>query len=180
MNSEFRMLSLGPGLRLTPVEDIHRAFAPFGMSIRGFRAWLRALGVSVIYMPGADMIDVLDLQLAFRVLKRVTRGPIYLPGCSQIRRGEASPTTLTAADFEAHWRDAISELLLARNIDYDLAPFEFREQLDKAAQRIALALSQLTSNTLSASIARVDVASVVKPSETQPCPTSSESLAPPD
>lgn len=130
------------------------------MTRRGFIMWLRALGVVFLEMPdGTYLVDLFDFQLALRVVKRIGSRPIVLvPGCPTINRKTKSTdkvTRLSPEEFRAHWKDAVDELLAARNIDYTYTPVEVRAHFERASERIATALAQLTSDTHENTLARI-------------------------
>jgi len=152
-------VSCGPGLRLVSVDVLAEQFAPFGMTRRGFIMWMRALGVVSLEMPdGTLLIDLFDFQLALRVVKRIGSRPLVCTPNSpsnKKRREHKGTTRLTAEEFRAHWKDAVNELLAARDIDYTFTPVEVREAFDLAANRITMALAQLTSDTHENTLSRL-------------------------
>ena len=140
---------LSTGVQLIWEDDIFRegAFAEFGFSRRGFRRWLKVLGVPRMKTPGGKwLIDIVSLHLACRAVMRIGQPDFFCPGSDTIKAQRVpagAATTLDPEYFREHWEAICAELLYAQRINWTIVTELHREAFNKAARRISLGMAQL-------------------------------------
>lgn len=177
------VLCVGAGTVMIDERELFKQFAPFGVSFIAFRKFRRAMGVTAVFMPdGTVLVDLLSFQIMMRGLNAIGNGDILFPGFTQrswernSKKKPAHTTTKmpTPAFIKANLKDFVMELLLARRLDYARNTKLTKEALDRACNRITLALAQLLADkcpTARASLLESDLAlSITEPSLESPVP----------
>lgn len=112
-------LFLGSHSRLYSEDHYLRAFAPHGLTRKGFRALLRALSVPVIHLGQSRMIDHLSFTIAMRAISRIGQPDFVAPGSAPIDRGRMprarpSTTRLDPSYVRANLTAILAELIATR------------------------------------------------------------------
>lgn len=105
-------LFLGSHSRLYSEDHYLRAFAPHGLTRKGFRALLRALSVPVIYLGQSRLVDHLSFTIAMRAICRIGQPDFVAPGSDPLDRGKM-PTGRPSRTFldPAYVRDNLTAIL---------------------------------------------------------------------
>jgi len=141
---------LSSGVQLVWETDLYRegGFEKFGFTMRGFRRWLKALGVPRMRTPGGKcLVDLVTLYVAIRAVMRIGQPDFLCPGCKEISRGKRQmpPNTQVELDLEYFagcWEDVCNELLYAQRVNWQMVTEAHSEAFQRAARRISLALAQ--------------------------------------
>lgn len=105
-------LFLGSHSRLYSEDHYLRAFAPHGLTRKGFRALLRALSVPVIHIGQSRLIDHLSFTIAMRAISRIGEPDFLAPGCQPLDRGRRPSTRPCTSKLDpAHVRDNLTAIL---------------------------------------------------------------------
>jgi hypothetical protein len=103
-------------------EDFYlAAFAPFGMTRRGFRALLKALRVPSLEVGSTRFVDVFSFNLAIRSIMRIGQPTFLTPGCDSLRKAKRTLSDTTELDLDAFRKNlphTIAELLVASRIPH--------------------------------------------------------------
>lgn len=141
---------LSSGVQLVWENDLYRegGFEKFGFTMRGFRRWLKALGVPRMKTPGGKyLVDLVSLYLAVRAVMRVGQPDFLCPGCKEIARGKRQMPKNTQVKldldyFAGCWEDVCNELLYAQRVNWQIVTEAHSTAFQHAARRISLALAQ--------------------------------------
>lgn len=150
----FTGISIGAGCILVPIESLYEQFAPFGVTMYGFRKFLKAMTIPMTRMPGGvDLVDLLTFQLAFRALNRLGSPDYYFPGHYLIKNNEKPRHAQPKVDLSpAAWKAALSELLYLRTLTGHPpsrgVKTDFEGCLARLAQATASQMTQIHSETL--------------------------------
>lgn len=139
-------ISLGPGNRLYSEDSYLVELAPLGVTRRGFRSLLRALGVPTIELGRTRFVDNLSLALALRAVLALGKPDFLAPGCDTLRRGGKS-SSLDPEEVVTNYTRFVGELLVSDRLSRGASP----RQIRRAARRVALRLKAMGLQTLAGS-----------------------------
>jgi len=112
-------ISLGPETRLYSEDFFLHELAPLGITRKGFRALLAALGVPSLEIGNTRLIDHLTLLIAFRSILRIGNPVFLAPGSLTLRKQrflERYQTRLDPEYARAHLETILAELLTSRTV----------------------------------------------------------------
>jgi hypothetical protein len=133
------MLSFAPGNRLFSEDHFIDAFAPYGVTRRGFRALCRALSVPMLEVGATRFVDSFSFALAMRAITRIGEPDFVFPGAKK-KKPPGSATTLNAARFKRDLAAIITEVLSSRHLSTLKADrVAIRKAATEAAERMLLA-----------------------------------------
>ncbi len=142
--------SLGAGLVFVDVHTVHEAFAPMGLSFRGFLTWMRQLGVPIVHIGDMRVIRINTLKAALLFISSVGQPDFLVPGCKTLSRplpkkGSFSRVLDKDAFLKVH-KQIIGELLYTYAASGQELSAEVARLADETAQRmLQAALSQSPS-----------------------------------
>lgn len=129
-------ISFGHGLLLVTESHLYQQFAPFGFSERGFRLFLRALGVPHLRTPSGDLLyDMLSFKLALKLIMRMGEMDFMAPG-DRKKAPPATYRTVLPKPSRDHWKAALTELLLSYELTGSTPAPARRASFEKAIDRI--------------------------------------------
>jgi len=134
-------LNIGQHTRLYSEDYFLQSLTPLGLTRKGFRSWMEALGVPLLEIGGTRFVDHLSLLIALRSTLRIGNPTFLVPGCRTLQRHRIPPNTTTTLDpayVESNLHNVIAELLLAHTIAKDSRMS--RRALIRVAREAATAL----------------------------------------
>lgn len=137
-------ISLGPGNRLYSEDSYLVELAPLGVTRRGFRSLLRALGVPTIELGRTRFVDNLSLAMALRAVLAIGKPDFLTPGCETLRRSRGGPSTLDPEEVVSNYTRFVGELLVSDRLSRGSTP----RQIRRAARRVALRLRAIGLQSL--------------------------------
>lgn len=137
-------VSIGPNVHLYSEAHFLRELAPLGMTVRSFRALLRALRVPTIEVGNTRLIDHLSFSLALRAVLRIGEPDFLVPGSDSNRRRtpatmRRSTSRLDLANFKRNFTRVIAELLASRRCSTFRPSYSIVDAASEAARRMVLA-----------------------------------------
>lgn len=158
--SRWTGLQIGPGLTLLRTDEIYREFARFGVTRRGFNAFLKSIGVPRLHLPGAELVDAHTFNFAMRCISRIGSEDFYFPGHHARDKGAIPSGGTTSIDYEKsknEWKRVLGEIVVARKAEWMDTSASINSELAKAIDRIGLALAEATTIEYSKSQADADL-----------------------
>lgn len=132
-------INIGGGIRFLSAEYFLRELAPMGMSMRGFRALCKAIGVPMIRMGRTWLVELFAFQQGMKAISRPGQPDFLAPGCdlkASANKPENHQVELDPEYYEKHREEITKELLQARTLAGLPTPEDTEKGAKAAAQRL--------------------------------------------